>query len=153
MFAKLKKCSDCEELKSIWKRHQGKLYCKSCWSKHPERKKSEFGKNAKLQAKTFLKKKSSKQQKLDALYSVLRESFLKANPYCKARLLGCQINSTDIHHKCGRGKFMLDSTTFLSVCRICHNQIEENPIMAKAMGFSESREELYGNKEKGTDSE
>jgi len=51
------------------------------------------------------------------------------------------------NHKAGRGRFMLDETTFLAVCRICHNQIEENPVMAKAMGFSESREEAHGNKE------
>jgi hypothetical protein len=94
-----------------------------------------------------MNKKSSKIEKLDALYRVLREAFLKKNPFCKARLSGCQINATDIHHKVGRGKFMLDETTFLSVCRICHNQIEENPVMAKAMGFSESREEAHGNKE------
>ena len=94
-----------------------------------------------------MSKKSSKQDKLDALYSVLRETYLKANPFCKARLVGCQINATDVHHKAGRGRFMLDQSTFLAVCRICHGQIEENPVMAKEMGFSESREEAHGNKE------
>jgi hypothetical protein len=28
-----------------------------------------------------------------------------------------------------------------------NGQIEENPVMAKAMGFSESREQAHGNKE------
>jgi hypothetical protein len=37
---------------------------------------------------------------------------------------------------------MLDTTLFFPVCRICHNQIEENPIMAKEMGFSVSRDEI-----------
>ena len=141
MQAKLKKCSSCDQLKHIWKRHEKQLYCKDCWAQHPDKG------SKPLQAKKPMSKKSSKQQKLDALYTVLRESYLKNNPFCNARLSGCQINATDIHHKAGRGKFMLDETTFLAVCRICHNQIEENPVMAKAMGFSESREEAHGNKE------
>ncbi len=141
MQVKLKKCSKCGEQKQIWKRHNRELYCKDCWAQHPDKGKKP------LQAKKPISKKSSKQEKLDALYSVLRETYLKANPFCKAKLHGCQINATDVHHMAGRGKFMLDQTTFLAVCRICHNQIEENPIMAKAMGFSESREEAYGNKE------
>jgi hypothetical protein len=141
MQVKLKKCSKCGEQKQIWKRHNRELYCKDCWAQHPDKSKKP------LQAKKPISKKSSKQEKLDALYSVLRETYLKANPFCKAKLHGCQINATDVHHMAGRGKFMLDQTTFLAVCRICHNQIEENPVMAKAMGFSESREEAHGNKE------
>jgi len=141
MQVKLKKCSKCGEQKQIWKRHNRELYCKDCWAQHPDKGKKP------LQAKKPISKKSSKQEKLDALYSVLRETYLKANPFCKAKLHGCQINATDVHHMAGRGKFMLDQSTFLAVCRICHNQIEENPVMAKAMGFSESREEAYGNKE------
>ena len=81
------------------------------------------------------------------MYSTLRETYLKTNPFCKAKLPGCQLNATDIHHKCGRGRYMLDTTTYLSVCRICHGKIENDPVMSKAMGFSESREEKYGNKE------
>jgi hypothetical protein len=141
MQVKLKKCSKCGEQKQIWKRHNRELYCKDCWAQHPDKGKKP------LQAKKPISKKSSKQEKLDALYSVLRETYLKANPFCKAKLHGCQINATDVHHMAGRGKFMLDQSTFLAVCRICHNQIEENPVMAKAMGFSESREEAHGNKE------
>ena len=141
MQAKQKKCSGCGELKHIWKRHNRNLYCKDCWAQHPDKSKKP------LQAKKPMSKKSSKQDKLDVLYSVLRENYMKANPFCKAKLPGCQINATDVHHKAGRGKFMLDQSTFLAVCRICHNQIEENPVMAKAMGFSESREEAHGNKE------
>lgn len=143
MQPKLKKCNGCDQLKPIWKRHEKQLYCKDCWYQHPDKNKKQ------LKSKTPLSKKSSKQEKLDSLYSVLRESHLKANPFCKAGLPGCQRNSTDIHHMVGRGEFMLDETTFLSVCRICHGQIEENPKMAKAMGFSKSREEVYGNKKKG----
>jgi hypothetical protein len=149
MQAKLKKCSGCDEIKHIWKKHNRNLYCKDCWYRHPESRKTELErrKEKKLLAKKPLNKKSSKQEKLNAIYLLLRADYLKANRFCKAKLSGCQLNATDIHHKAGRGKFMLDQSTFLAVCRICHNQIEENPIMAKEMGFSLSREEAHGNKE------
>lgn len=141
MQTKLKQCNGCEELKHIWKKHSRKLYCKECWYKHPDRDKKPE------KAKKPINKKSSKQQKLDILYSTIRETYLKTNPFCKAKLPGCNLNATDIHHKCGRGRYMLDTTTFLAVCRICHGKIENDPVMAKAMGFSESREEKYGNEE------
>jgi len=85
MQVKLKKCSKCGEQKQIWKRHNRELYCKDCWAQHPDKGKKP------LQAKKPISKKSSKQEKLDALYSVLRETYLKANPFCKAKLHGCQI--------------------------------------------------------------
>ena len=149
MEPKLKKCSGCNELKHIWKKHNRDLYCKDCWYRNPESRKTplERRKEKKLMAKKPINKKSSRQEKLDTLYSTLREYYLKSNKFCKAKLPGCQINATDIHHKAGRGTFMLDESTFLAVCRICHGQIEEDPVMAKAMGFSLSREETHGNKE------
>jgi hypothetical protein len=139
----------------IWKKHNRDLYCKDCWYKNPESRKTrlERRKEKALAAKKALSKKSSRQEKLDAIYLVLRESFLKANRFCKANLLGCQKMATDVHHMAGRGKFMLDESTFLAVCRICHNQIEENPFMAKAMGYSVSREEAHGNKNEDTSPE
>ena len=76
MQPKLKKCSGCDQLKHIWKRHEKQLYCKDCWSQHPDKGKKP------LQAKKPMNKKSSKIQKLDALYTVLRESYLKNNPFC-----------------------------------------------------------------------
>ena len=136
MQAKLKTCNGCEAEKLIWKRHEGKRYCKDCcYSLNINSKPTK-------KANKPLSKKSDKQTKLDAAYSIIRASFLKANPFCKAKLPGCTIVATDVHHKAGRGVYMLDSTLFLAVCRICHNQIEENPIMAKEMGFSVSREEI-----------
>ena len=141
MQAKLKKCEECQEDKLIWKRHEGKKYCKDCYYKLNLKNKPLKKPNKPLS------KKSSKQAKLDAAYLVLRETFLKNNSFCKAKLHGCTINATDIHHKAGRGIYMLDSTLFLPVCRICHGQIETNPIMAKELGLSISREEIRKNNE------
>jgi len=39
----------------------------------------------------------------------------------------------------GRGKYHLDTTTWLSVCRSCHMWIEENPDAAEQFGYTLSR--------------
>jgi hypothetical protein len=49
------------------------------------------------------------------------------------------LHATDVHHKKGRGKYHLDVTTWLPVCRNCHAWIELNPIDAVELGFSDSR--------------
>lgn len=133
---------ECHSLSVIWKRHKGKRYCQMCWNKHPD-------KNTKPSKKiTPIKKISDKTEKLNKLYLVLRETFLRNNLYCKAKLPNCQNFATDVHHMAGRGVYLLDDSLFLPVCRICHGQIEENPLMAKTMGFSVSREEIRTKNEK-----
>jgi len=132
--AKKKLCNGCNELQYIWKKEGPNRYCKSCWSQQSKNKKS-----LTLTPKP-LNKKSSKQEKIERLYSILRTKYLLAHPFCEASLPGCQVNATDIHHKAGRQQFMLDDSTYLAVCRLCHTQIEENPEMAKTLGLSESRE-------------
>tara|TARA_R100000951_G_scaffold109330_4_gene106290 strand:+ start:1467 stop:1649 length:183 start_codon:yes stop_codon:yes gene_type:complete len=58
---------------------------------------------------------------------------------CQAKIHQCSLKSTDVHHMRGRGKYHLDTTTWLSVCRNCHNWIELNPVDAKELGFSNER--------------
>lgn len=58
---------------------------------------------------------------------------------CQAKIHKCSLSSTDVHHMRGRGKYHLDTTTWLSVCRNCHTFIELNPEDAKELGFSISR--------------
>lgn len=125
MITKLKECAACGDLKTIWKNYAGKKYCKSCWYQ------KEAIKN--------IKPVSAKKAVLDGFYSKLRKEYLSLYPYCQAKLDGCTIHSTDIHHIKGRGVFYLDKTTWLSVCRICHNWIEKNPLKAKDLGFSKTR--------------
>lgn len=73
-------------------------------------------------------------------YSKLRGNYLLQNPNCKARLKGCQLSATDIHHTEGRiGDKLNDSSTWIPVCRSCHIFIEENPIAAKNLGLSKNR--------------
>lgn len=131
MISKPKQCSGCGESKIIWKNHKGEKFCKNCWYKKTPVK---FPKQ-----KIPLKSRSDKRVILDQLYSVSRQQFLVKNPFCHARLEGCTINATDVHHKAGRNKNYLDVLTWLSACRTCHQWIELHPIEAKEMGLSTPR--------------
>lgn len=134
---KQKLCNGCNEITNIWKKEGIQRFCKQCWSKQFKGLSS----IKKPTAKKPLSPRSSKQVKLDALYSVLRVSYMNRNPYCLAKLPGCAINATDIHHKMGRtGKLFLDETEFLAVCRTCHTWIETHPAEAKVLNLSKSRE-------------
>lgn len=136
MQAKKKLCNGCNQLEYIWKKEGSQRFCKTCWSSQTKGKTS-----IKPTAKKSLSPRSSKQQKLEALYSILRIKYLQHHPYCEAHLPGCQINASDIHHTAGRvGNLLLDDTQFLAVCRTCHGWIETNHVDAKLLGLSKSRE-------------
>jgi hypothetical protein len=135
--AKQKKCDGCNEITNIWKKEGKQRFCKQCWAKQFKGLSS----IKKPTAKKPLSPRSPKQVKLDALYTVLRKSYMERYPFCLAKLPGCSINATDIHHKMGRtGKLYLDETEFLSVCRTCHGWIEVHPTEAKLLNLSKSRE-------------
>lgn len=132
MNVKKKICANCQTEQVIWKSDKGNKYCKSCWykSKEPSSKP--------LKTKP-INQKSTKMIALDAAYSKLRKIFLERKPMCEAALPGCSSSSTDVHHKKGRGEYHLVVDTWLSVCRNCHTYIEEHPVEAKELGFSENR--------------
>ena len=134
MDVKLKLCDRCGEQKVIWKNHQGKKYCKFCWSSH-------FVKSSKKPTvRNFLPTRSSKRIIDDKEYSIRRKIFLTANPMCQAHLIGCQNVASQVHHKKGRiGKLLLNMTWWLAVCDSCHHWIENHPEEAKEKGFSLSR--------------
>ncbi len=78
--------------------------------------------------------------KLKTIYGHLRNAFMERHPYCQARIPGCKIEATEIHHKAGRsGQALIDEENFLAVCRSCHDYIEGHPKEAKERGFSENR--------------
>ena len=86
-----------------------------------------------------MKQKSHKMQKLDTKYNKLRREHLTKYPMCQASLHCCTNKSTDIHHKKGRGIYHNDITTWLSVCRNCHNWIEMHPVESKELKFTLKR--------------
>ena len=137
MKAKRKLCVGCDKEQFIWKSDGRYKYCKNCWlAKVPTKPliRTPIKKSQKP-----MRNKSSKMSALDAVYTALRKIYLEKYPMCCARLNKCSLSSAEIHHKQGRGKYHNDPTTWLSVCRNCHQWIEEHPEMSIALGFSDKR--------------
>ena len=116
----------------IWKNHEGKRYCKACWSAHSKNSQPIPKQRKRIPAR------SSKRIKQEEEYSKKRKLFLEAHPLCKAALPGiCTHTSTDVHHMKGRiGDNYLNEEFWLSSCRSCHSWIELHPIQAREMGLS-----------------
>lgn len=106
-----------------------------------------YGKYCRLHATLNIKpvpeisKISDKKKELDKQYSKVRAKFLKAHPFCEAKIEGCTKVATDVHHKKGKvgEEDYLNEKYFLAVCRKCHSAIETNPAYARQQGFSLSR--------------
>lgn len=73
------------------------------------------------------------------LYGVMRLRFLAVFTKCQASLRHCQYHANQIHHKRGRGLYLLDLLTWLAVCPSCHRRIEAEPANARIWGFTEDR--------------
>jgi hypothetical protein len=68
----------------------------------------------------------------------LRERFLTENPICQVSVAGCMNGSTDVHHTyagSNRDAFYLVQSTWLSVCRNCHDWIHKFPKEARILGY------------------
>lgn len=133
MKPKLKECDGCQKMTIIWKNHEGNRYCKYCWSCH----KSSTNKPKKPN-KSIIPRVSAKRKKKDAEYLKLRERYLTDNPLCKVKVDGCSHNATDIHHTyagSNRDAFYLVQSTWIPVCRNCHNWIHGNPKEARVMNY------------------
>ncbi len=86
-----------------------------------------------------MRKVSKKLARQNNSYSKLRKEFFKDKMLCQAAIHKCGLKATDVHHMKGRGKYHLDVSTWLAVCRNCHNWIEEHPIDAIELGYSLKR--------------
>jgi len=76
------------------------------------------------------KKRASEQR----VYAIKRVNFLFEHGSCEAG--DCTARSRDVHHTKGRlnGNY-LDETTWLAVCRACHDRIHRNPSWARKAGL------------------
>jgi hypothetical protein len=132
MQIKLKECDGCLLMTHIWKNHEGSRYCKYCWSCHSD--------NTKAQKPTVksIPHVSSKRKKKDAEYSKLRKRYLEEYPICKVHVKNCTKTATDIHHKHSgseRELYYLVQSTWLPVCRSCHNFLHKYPKIARDLNF------------------
>jgi hypothetical protein len=101
------------------------------------------------QPRKTISKVSHKREKINKEYYKLVEQFKKDNPKCNAKINQyCTGATEDPHHSRGRGKFLLDVSTWIAVCRSCHTYIENHPADAQKRGLSFSRLET-NNEESG----
>jgi len=140
--SKLKKCSKCGLPRPIWRNLGNRvLLCKACSSTTGVAKSS---KSKPTVVHKPLSRVSSKQSKLEKAYMTLREVFLKEHPMCKAHLPGCTLRSQEIHHSRGRGEYLLDTSTWIPLCRVDHQWIEAHPEESYILEFTQSRLEKDG---------
>lgn len=126
----------CGELKVIWKNHEGKRYCKQCWSCHSGNVKQKPTVRQKPLARL-----SAKRSQEEKLYLAKRVLFLAEHPLCEFHIPGiCTTTATDVHHMQGRtGENYLDISKWKAGCRSCHMWVEEHPKEAQELGFSIKR--------------
>lgn len=90
-----------------------------------------------MKRRTPIRRVSPKQSKLLRQYAKQRKAFLEAHPWCEV----CtepgdrRARATDIHHKKGRGKYLLDESTWLAVSREGHRWIHDHPKQAAELGY------------------
>ena len=65
-------------------------------------------------------------------YRVLAVQFKKDNPTCQ---VCCVKPTSDVHHKAGRGRNLLNVATWMPVCRPCHDFIHQHPSFARKQGY------------------
>lgn len=80
---------------------------------------------------------SDKRKSEKEIYLKLRLKFLQKFEVCQI----CSVRfSGDIHHKKGTaGAYYLDTTTWMALCRPCHQYLENNKKWARSMGFLECK--------------
>ena len=134
MKSKLKECDGCQKMTVIWKNSEGFKFCRYCWSCQ----KAINSDSSQKPTDYKIPQVSSKRKKQDAEYLKLRERFLTENPICQVSVAGCMNGSTDVHHKfagSNREAFYLVQSTWLAVCRNCHNFLHLNPKLSREMGW------------------
>ncbi len=132
MKVKLKECDGCHKETVIWKNHEGYRYCKLCWSCHNSKD------NTQKPTKSAISQVSSKRKKKDQEYMKLRARFLTDFSLCQMAVKGCSINATDVHHTyagANRDAFYLVQSTWLAVCRNCHDWVHAHPKESRAFGY------------------
>jgi hypothetical protein len=104
----------------------------------PLRRKTPLRATTRILTRTGLKRVSKKRRAVNADYSERRDIFLGLHDCCQVE--NCTNESAHIHHLKGRdGANLLDETTWLACCPICHRRIHDNPAWAYEKGYLISR--------------
>ena len=130
---KAKKCSQCSYIGGLYK--SSPPLCKQCAMRYNATQGKKVSHIASNEVIKHISKVSTKQAKINSIYSILRKQYLKDKSECGV----CGDMATTIHHVRGRGKYMLDTSEWLQCCMPCHEKIEREPLWAKEKGYSKDR--------------
>lgn len=95
-------------------------------------------KSARVKVKAPIKKVSEKLGNERDEYSIRRKAFLE-KPENRRCMVYHFRKATTIHHSRGRGKYLLDESTWIPCSMEGHTRIELNPQWAREKGFTKSR--------------
>lgn len=81
--------------------------------------------------------KKEKEEDRNKLYLILRKDFLRNHPFCEVKRVRDGINerATEIHHRRGRGRFLLKVETWIPVSKEGHLWIHQNQGEARKLGL------------------
>lgn len=82
---------------------------------------------------------STKRKELNKIYDKEARKFREENPKCGINSPNCIHRTQGVHHKRGRGKYLLDKDTWLPACNPCNHYVEANHQWALDNGFKKSR--------------
>lgn len=105
----------------------GKGFCKN-----HQYKREDFNRNG------IANYSSNMLKKLREYYKQAKE-YIKQNPKCTINSPVCTGNAQHPHHKRGRGKYLLDQSTWEPACNKCNSYVEANHSWAVDNGHKESR--------------
>lgn len=89
-----------------------------------------------LQRKKSLRAQSPKRAIEARKYTALRAAFFVEHPTCQAGYPEiCKWRSSQVHHKCGRGRLLNEVEHWMAICLPCHNEIHRHPKEARRLGF------------------
>lgn len=86
-----------------------------------------------------IKPYSDKRKAVNVIYDAEARRFRKDNPNCVIKSPNCTGRTQGVHHKKGRGKYLLDKSTWLPACNPCNHYVEANHQWAIDNGHKESR--------------
>lgn len=94
-----------------------------------------------MKRRRYLRHMSPKKRAIMKQYAIDRVFFLAANPLCQCcpHVHADQFASVEVHHRKGRGPFMLVTESWLAVCAWCHVIIHLNPGWCYANGIMINR--------------
>lgn len=139
---KVKVCSSCDKIvPKLWK--SSPALCKDCAmrikAKQADLKPVKPRKPLAKYQTVAIKKISTKQQRLNAAYKILRDDYMKHHKYCEIKMVCEGAPSSELHHVRPRAFYLLDVSVFKAACHACHDYLNLHDALARALGHLKSK--------------